>query len=180
MNQTLPTFGILILNCNGIRWLADLYETLRKDGYGNKRIYLVDNGSTDGSQELTREHYPEVQILQMPENLGYSMAYNLTMEIAFADGCDWVSWQNNDTLVEPGWLDCLAEVASSDPKIGVMGPVFWDWEKDEASPYMHKRYPEVVPFMEDRSRAAVDVDWVEGSALFTSCTPSIPAGPTRR
>lgn len=163
-----PVFGILILNCNGLKWLEALYESLRADGYANKQVYLVDNLSTDGSQEFTREKFPEVTVLQMPENLGYSMAYNLCMGIAFADGCDWVSWQNNDTLVEPGWLDRLAEVAASDPKIGVMGPVFQNWDKPGPSPYMHKRYPDVIPFWDDPAHAPVDVDWVEGSALFTS------------
>jgi GT2 family glycosyltransferase len=161
-------YGILILNRNGQKWLQALYESLRLDGYGNKRVYLVDNQSTDGSQDFTRKHYPEVKVLQMPENLGYSMAYNLCMEIAFSDGCDWVSWQNNDTLVEPGWLNRLTEVAAADPKIGVMGPVFRDWDKPGPSPFMYKRYPEVIPFWEDSSRPPVNVDWVEGSVLLTS------------
>lgn len=176
MNQ-LPIFGILILNCNGLKWLEVLYESLREDGYVNKRVYLVDNQSTDGSQAFTRENYPEVIILQMPENLGYSMAYNLCMEIAFNDGCDWVSWQNNDTIVEQGWLDRLAEESLADTTIGVMGPVFRDWENSGPSPYMKKRYPNVVEFWSDPAHAPVDVDWVEGSALFVSRACMEAVGP---
>ena len=69
-----PTFGILVLNLNGSRWLPDLFTDLRADGYANKRVYLVDNSSSDGSQAMTRKCFPEVVVLQMPVNLGYCMA----------------------------------------------------------------------------------------------------------
>jgi GT2 family glycosyltransferase len=160
-----PRFGILILNMNGARWLPALYKDLSADGYDNKRIYLVDNGSTDGSQAMTRERYPEVTLLQMPRNMGYCMAYNAAVEAAFADGCDWVIWQNNDTRVLPGWLDRMAAAAASDARIGVMGPVFRDWSSDQPNFFMEKRHPDVIPFMENSSHAPVDADWVEGSAL---------------
>jgi hypothetical protein len=160
-----PTFAILILNYNGSRWLHGLYESLRSDGYASKRIYLVDNGSTDGSQKLTRDGYPEVKVLQMPRNMGYCMAYNLATQIALEDGCDWAIWQNNDTLVVPGWLDRMAAAAAGDPRIGVMGPVFRDWSSDGPNYFMQARHPDVVPFMEDPSRPPVDCDWVEGSVF---------------
>lgn len=160
-----PCFGILILNMNGLRWLPGLYDSLRADGYSEKRVYLVDNGSTDGSQQLTRQRYPEVKVLQMPSNMGYCMAYNLATQIAFEDGCEWAILQNNDTLVAPGWLDCMAAAATGDSGIGVMGPVFRDWSSDGPNYFMQARHPNVVPFMEDGSRSPVDCDWVEGSAF---------------
>jgi GT2 family glycosyltransferase len=161
----LPTFAILILNYNGSRWLRGLYDSLRNDGYGSKRVYLIDNGSTDGSQQFTREQYPEVTILQMPRNMGYCMAYNLATQIAFADGCNWAILQNNDTLVVPGWLDSMGAAAAGDARIGVMGPVFRDWTKDGPNYFMQARHPDIVPFMEDGARMPVDCDWVEGSAF---------------
>lgn len=163
-----PLFGVLVLNMNGARWLPALFDDLRADGYANKRIYLVDNGSTDGSQALTRDRYPEVTILQMPRNMGYCMSYNAAVEAAWADGCDWVVWQNNDTRVLPGWLHAMAAAAAADPRIGVMGPVFRDWSSDAANFFMQARHPDVIPFMEDASRPPVDTDWVEGSALAVS------------
>lgn len=153
----------MILNLNGARWLPALYDSLRVDGYSQKRIYLVDNGSTDGSQQLTRERYPEVAVIQMPRNLGYSMAYNAAAKTALEEGCDWVVWQNNDTLVLPGWLDKFAAVAD-EPRIGVMGAVFRDWDGEGPNLFMRRRHPEVAPFMEDASHPPIDCDWVEGSA----------------
>lgn len=154
----------MILNLNGACWLPALFDDLRADGYADKRIYLVDNGSTDGSQTLTHDRYPEVVLLQMPRNMGYCMSYNAAVEAAFADGCDWVVWQNNDTRVLPGWLDAMAAAAEGDSRIGVMGPVFRDWSSDAPNFLMTARHSDVIPFMEDANHAPVDTDWVEGSA----------------
>ena len=101
----------LVLNRNGKNWLPALYESLRKNGYPSTKVYLVDNASSDGSVEMTMEKYPEVTVIRMPENLGYCMAYNLAMPYAFADGCEWVVWANNDIRLEPGCLNELVRVA---------------------------------------------------------------------
>jgi GT2 family glycosyltransferase len=128
----------------------------------------VDNGSSDDSVAFTRENFPEVRIFSLPDNMGYCMAYNLTMPQAFKDGCDWVVWANNDTVVEPGCFAELARTASSDTRIGVLGPCFLGWENDEPNYYMKGRHPDAIPAMQGGSTVPVDVDWVEGSFLMVS------------
>ena len=164
--RDLPTIGVLILNRNGSAWLPTIYGSLRGQDYPNVRTYLVDNGSEDNSVDMTRESYPEVTVLRLPRNLGYCMAYNVTMPYAFADGCDWVIWANNDVLLEPGCLLALAETALSDSTIGVIGPAFFAWDCDEPNYYIVGNYPYVIPAMQNRSLVPVDVDWVEGSFLM--------------
>jgi len=173
MNKTIKTtqhhvVGILILNQNGKRWLPILYDSISPQGYPHIRVYLVDNASTDGSIELTRESYPEVTVISMPKNMGYCMAYNLAMPYAFADGCDWVVWANNDTRLEPGCLNELVRVAVADPRIGVVGPAFLAWENDEPNYYIEGNYPFIIPAIKTGSPDPFYVDWVEGSFLMVS------------
>lgn len=168
MDKDAPTLGILILNRNGKNWLVSIYESLRRDDYKKRRIYLVDNASEDGSVELTYDGYPEVTILRMPENLGYCMAYNLAMPYVFADGCEWVIWANNDIRIELNCLSELARVTQSESKIGVMGPAFLAWEKDEPNYYMLGNHPDVIDAMKSKSPEPIDVEWVEGSFLMVS------------
>lgn len=163
-----PRIGVLILNRNGKDWLPGLYESLRKEGYANGRVYLVDNASDDGSVEMTLQRYPEVIVIRMPQNLGYCMAYNLAMPYAFGDGCEWVIWANNDIRVEPGCLAEMVHAAQFDPGIGVLGPGFLAWEKDEPNYYMVGNHPYAIPAMQSKSRKPIDVDWVEGSFLMVS------------
>ena len=164
----LPSIGVMILNRNGRDWLEPLYESLRKQAYPRLKVYLVDNASTDDSVALTLAHYSEVKVLRFSENAGYCIAYNRTMPHAFADGCEWVVWANNDVLLEPGCLLELAKMTTRSRKIGVIGPTFYAWDSDEPNYYMKGKHPEAIEPMQNRSTTAFDVDWVEGSFLMVS------------
>jgi GT2 family glycosyltransferase len=168
ITESIPLLGILILNHNGIRWLPQLYESIKANVYPHFRVYLVDNASDDESVNLTMEKYSEVTILRMPQNLGYCMAYNLAMPHAFADGCEWVIWANNDISLKPGCLEELARVARCDPRIGVIGPAFLSWDTDKPNNYMRGNHPRAIPAMMSRSSEPLDVEWVEGSFLMVS------------
>ena len=157
--------GILILNYNGLRWLPGLLESLRQEAGTNHHIYLVDNASTDESLNYLHREHPDVTIIRHAENLGYAEAYNRAIPQAFADGCDWVCLQNTDTIVQPDWLAPIAAAAVS-PSIGVMGPVFTEWNSDLPNGYMTARCRDLIPHMMDSARPPVDQDWVEGSCLF--------------
>lgn len=157
--------GIQILNFNGLRWLPDLIDSLRREALPEQIIYVVDNASTDSSLAWLAEKHPDVRIIRHEDNLGYAEAYNRSIPVAFEDGCDWVCLQNTDTIVRPNWLQPL-EAAAQDPAIGIMGPCFSEWTGDQPNYYMTGRCPDVIPYMTDSGHPPVDRDWVEGSSLF--------------
>ena len=76
---------------------------------------MVDNGSTDGSVELVREHFPDVALVTLPRNQGF--AGGLAAGIAAAAG-DWIAVFNNDTTVEPDAVAVMLEAARRDPRVG--------------------------------------------------------------
>jgi len=158
--------GIQILNYNGRRWLPGLLDSLREHSGADVRVYVVDNGSTDDSLDYVVRHHPDVTVIRLDRNVGYGAAYTRSMPRAFADGCDWVCLQNSDTLVTRGWLEPMRRAAAADPRIGIMGPVFWAWDADEPNSYMQGRCRDVIPFMADSGHAPVDRDWIEGSSFF--------------
>ena len=164
----LPSIGVMILNCNGQRWLGPIYESLRRQEYPGLKVYLVDNASSDDSVALTTAKYPEVKILRFSQNLGYCMAYNRAMPLAFAEGCEWVVWANNDVLLESGCLLEMANAALQSGDIGVIGPTFYAWDNDEPNYYMKGKHPAAIEPMQKKRAAAFDVDWVEGSFLMVS------------
>ena len=163
-----PTLGILILNHNGRRWLAPLYRSIQSNRYPDVRVYLVDNASADDSIEVTLRDHPEVTVLRMPQNLGYCTAYNLAMPYALADGCEWLIWANNDVLLEPGCLMDLVHACQEHNDIGVAGPGFLAWDRDEPNSYMLGNHPQAIPALQARSEIPIDVEWVEGSFLMVS------------
>jgi GT2 family glycosyltransferase len=103
------------------------------------------------------------------------MAYNLAMPYAFADGCEWVIWANNDIRLEPGCLEALARTARSDNQIGVLGPAFLAWDGDEPNHYMRGNHPGAIQALKSKTSGTFDVDWVEGSFLMVrrGCMESV-------
>jgi GT2 family glycosyltransferase len=94
-------------------------------------IILVDNGSTDGTTQAVRQQYPEVQILEPGENLGFAEANNLGMRHALAQRPDYLLLLNNDTIVDPLFLTELIRVAEADPHVGIVGPKMYYYDQPD-------------------------------------------------
>ncbi len=105
--------SIVIVNWNSRDDLAACLESLRAEGSEDFEVIVVDNGSQDGSVELLRERYPEVTLLAQPTNLGFAEACNLG--IAASTG-EWAVMLNNDTVVEPGFIEALKQSATTAPR----------------------------------------------------------------
>jgi len=76
----------------------------------------VDNGSSDGSKEHVKEHYPGVRVIDTGENLGFAKANNVGIRIANGE---FIATLNNDTEAVPGWAEALAGAMASDPGVGM-------------------------------------------------------------
>jgi GT2 family glycosyltransferase len=81
-------------------------------------IVVVDNGSTDGSQALLRDRFPEVRVIQNDTNVGLGQASNQGIQ---QTNSRYVLLLNNDTLVKPGAFDALADFLDSHAKAGAVG-----------------------------------------------------------
>jgi GT2 family glycosyltransferase/glycosyltransferase involved in cell wall biosynthesis len=78
-------------------------------------LVVVDNGSTDGSVDLVRQHFPDVVLVTLPRNQGF--AGGLAAGIAAAGG-DWIAVFNNDTTVEPDAVAVMLDAARSSDRVG--------------------------------------------------------------
>ncbi len=76
-------------------------------------IYVIDNGSTDGTQALVRSSYPDVHLIENDEN-NYTRALNVG--IAQSSG-DYIMIANNDATVDAQWLQGLLKVMEGNEKI---------------------------------------------------------------
>jgi GT2 family glycosyltransferase len=117
-----PKIAIVVLNWNQKRITVECLESVKKINYSNYEILLVDNGSTDGSQECFRVRYPETVLLENEANLGFSEGNNVGIRRAMDWHPDYVLLLNNDTVVDESFLCELVRVAESDSRIGFVGP----------------------------------------------------------
>lgn len=119
--QVAPLVHVIILNWNGWRDTLDCLASLQKLDYPNYAVMVVDNGSTDGSDDKIREACPDVALLQTGANLGFAGGNNRGIEHALERGADYVWLLNNDTVVDPKALETLVEEAMSEGSIGMVG-----------------------------------------------------------
>ena len=107
--------SIIIPHLNGRHHLDDCFQSLRRQTWRDFEVLLVDNGSTDGTQEYVAAHYPEVRLIQLPENRGFTGACNAGF--AAAQG-EIIILLNNDTEADPNWLAEVMAAFERHPKAG--------------------------------------------------------------
>jgi hypothetical protein len=79
-------------------------------------ILVVDDGSTDGTQEAIQSQFPEVTILQGDGNLWWTGAMALGMRYAYDQGAEFIIWLNDDCQFTEQTLPNLVEFCQTNPK----------------------------------------------------------------
>ncbi len=110
-------FSVVIPNWNGLRFLAACLNSLRDQTLADIEVILVDNASTDGSQDFVRSEYPEVRLIELAENRGFTGACNLGMKAATGA---YIALLNNDTEVESDWVEQVARAFESHADAGII------------------------------------------------------------
>ncbi len=95
---------IIIPNYNGASLLPTCLDALRNQTRRDFLVTIVDDGSSDSSLALLSTHYPEVQVLALPENRGLAAAVNAALGTTYNE---MVVLLNNDTEAAPTWLEQL-------------------------------------------------------------------------
>lgn len=114
MNQT-PRVSVIIPHWNGIQHLEDCLRALRRQTFESHEIILVDNGSSDGSQEYVRRVFPEVRLIELGENRGFTGACNAGYAAARGE---FIILLNNDTEADPRWIETIVETFDRHPLAG--------------------------------------------------------------
>lgn len=82
------------------------------------QVWVVDNDSQDGSSEMVRAKFPEVQLIDSRENLGFAGGNNLAIQ---RSDSRYVLLLNPDTRVLPGGIANLVRFMDENPQAGAAG-----------------------------------------------------------
>ncbi len=117
--------AIIVITHNGKHHLKECFESLTNQTYKNFDCYLLDNASTDGSAEYVKENFPWVKIIRLKRNYGFAEGYNYAVKKINAD---YVGFLNDDTKVDPKWLEELVKAVKVDKNIVAVGSkiLFYD------------------------------------------------------
>lgn len=130
---------VVIVTYNAMQWAKRCFDSLQRATVPND-VYVVDNGSTDGTQEYIQRVYPGVIFRQSTENLGFGRANNLGIEYALAHGYKYVYLLNQDAWVDPDAFEKLIEAAEQNPGYGIISPMQMAASRERLDPsfeYIH-------------------------------------------
>jgi GT2 family glycosyltransferase len=105
---------IIIPNYNGKHFMEPCLEALENQTYKDFEIMVVDNASSDGSNEYIEENYPDIKLIKLDKNYGFSKAVNVGIK---ASKSEFVILLNNDTEVHKDYVLELVDAISKNNKI---------------------------------------------------------------
>ncbi len=117
MDNRSPSVSVIIPNWNGVEHLPTCLDSLRRQTVADVEVIVVDNGSTDGSLNLLERRYPQARLLPLGENRGFAGACNAGMRAARGA---FLVLLNNDTEVDPRWLEEVLAAFRRHPEAGLV------------------------------------------------------------
>jgi GT2 family glycosyltransferase len=111
--------SIIIPNWNGMRLdlLPTCLKALRHQVFRDFEAIVVDDCSTDGSQEFVGLEYSEMRLIALEKNRGFAHAVNEGVRTAHGDV---IVLLNNDTEPDPHWLEEIARALDDNPRAGMV------------------------------------------------------------
>ena len=175
----MPKTAVVILNYNTADYLQRFLPGLLASCEGlDAQVIVADNASRDGSVALMQERFPQVPIIVLEENFGFTGGYNRALAQVEAD---YYVLINSDIEVPQGWLKPLVDWMDSHPACGACGPKLLSWRERDRFEYagaaggLLDRYG--YPFCRGRILQKVEKDhgqydtpadvlWVSGACLL--------------
>lgn len=117
-----PRVAVIMINYNGFSDTRECLESMYAVKYPNYRIFLVDNGSVDGEADMLEELYGKtVTVIRSDKNLGFTGGNNTGVLAAKSTyNPDYYLFLNNDTTVDPWFIDWLVRTAEYSHKAGAV------------------------------------------------------------
>lgn len=143
--MSFPKVTVLVLSFNGRHLLEDCLNSYCNNGYKRFSILVIDNGSTDETEDYVRSEYPSVKVLRSDKNLKYSGGLNFGLDYAFSqENADYALITNNDVVADSDLIAALVDAAQNDNSIGfTIGKVYY-YEKPEVFQTVGKKYDPVI------------------------------------
>jgi len=111
--------SVVIVNYNVKYFLDQCLQSVFRAGESlNMEVFVVDNNSVDGSNEMVSEKYPEVKLIANTENFGFSKANNQAIRQSSGK---YVLLLNPDTVLEDNTLTQVVEFMNQNPDAGGLG-----------------------------------------------------------
>ncbi len=123
--------AVVILNFNGKNYLEKFLPTILSFSLESK-IFIADNNSSDDSISFLKDCFPNVVVIKIDANYGYSKGYNIALKQINAS---YYILLNNDVEVTKDWISPLLFLMESNSKIAACQPKILDYKNQKVFEY---------------------------------------------
>jgi len=109
--------SIIIVSYNTRDLLRDCLASIAKaerEGLAIE-VVVVDNGSTDRSDQMVENQFPQVKLIANKKNIGFAAANNIGLKHSTGR---YLLFLNPDTIVGPGTFKAMISFMDKNPKVG--------------------------------------------------------------
>ena len=131
-NEKKSIATVAILNYNGQEMMESYLPKVLYSSSYNVDFTIIDNDSSDDSQEYIREYHPEMNLIVLDKNYGFAEGYN--KGIASIDS-KYVILLNSDVSVTKNWLDPIIEKMEGDSELAACQPKILSLEEKSKFEY---------------------------------------------
>jgi GT2 family glycosyltransferase len=166
--------AIILVNWNGYTHTANCIDSLLNISYPHFQTIVVDNGSTDHSIPLLKKHYPNIKIIELGHNHGFTGGNNAAIRYAIDEGFEYTLLLNNDTYVTPSFLSELVTFIDQHPHVGAIQPkilfahdhtLIWNTGSKFNSWLGYTSVPEYQK-KDHNNHSVAETEWITGCALL--------------
>lgn len=118
-NQTIPLVSVITVNYNQSGVTCEFLNSLKQISYPNYEVFVVDNASPSDNPDIIKQDFPWITLIKTDKNLGFAGGNNAALP--YCKG-KYALFINNDTEVEPGFLEPLVALLESNQQIGMVSP----------------------------------------------------------
>lgn len=169
--------AVVILNWNGKKFLEQFLPSVIKYS-ATAKIVVADNCSSDDSISFLRAHFPQVTLLELPENYGFAKGYNEALKQIEAT---YYVLLNSDVEVTENWLTPCINTLDNDSYIGACQPKIKDFRNKSffeyagaaggfidkyGYPFCRGRIFDVIEEDKQQYDSNIELFWASGACLF--------------
>jgi GT2 family glycosyltransferase len=177
--RAIPKLSFILVNWNTkgyiLEALRSIEDTVHEYQY---LIFVVDNGSTDGSPQAIKEAFPRVRLIRSARNLGFARAVNQALAQARGGYCVLL---NSDARLMKGAIKTLTAFMEENPDVGIAGGQLMNEDGSKqnsiatfpslATELLNKRllrvlFPRKYPGKEQEYHTPLDVDSLVGACII--------------
>lgn len=173
-----------VLGYNNMHDTIECLESISQLDGGPYTILFVDNGSEDNSSEIVKRYFPEVNILKLSTNLGFSVGTNRGLQWACEQGFDFCLILNNDVILDKEMVNEMISVADDHEDCAVVMPRIKHYPlkvKDRSSREniwsdggYYRKFPPSIKLKDNRRKIIFDdprvIEFSPGCALLIKCS----------